>query len=265
MLLLVVLWGHSCRISNTSAGRNRSRRQRLTHSLLDVTLVVATTHEPLATLFARKGPFAGVDSSMNGQLPPLSKAFVAEFALILLFTRMRRNVLGQRRRRRQLPATNLARVLLVLFALRSDVHRGRDLLRVRNVQLALGVKVHIVVPPHLVLVDEALLAEDAGVRSFARMKSRMNRKRSLLGERLAADVTHERNRNLSVVLHVTLQVLQVFKDPIAHLTGHYSRQSVLKFVLHDAFRVSEGQIAVPALGFRNFRFVLGLDVLHRDG
>lgn len=177
---------------------------------------------------------------------------------------MRCNVLRQRRRRRQLPAADLARVLLVLLALCSDVHRGRDLLRVRNVQLALGVKVHIVVPPHLVLVDKALLAEDAGVWAFTRMKSRMNRQRSLLGESFAADVTHERNRNLSVVLHVTLQVLQVFKDPIAHLAGHYPRQSVLKFVLHDALRVPEGQIAVPALGFRNFRFVLGLDVLHRD-
>lgn len=50
---------------------------------------------------------------------------------------MRCDVLGQRRRRRQLAAADLARVLFVLFALRSDVHRGGDLLRVRNVQLAL--------------------------------------------------------------------------------------------------------------------------------
>ena len=48
-------------------------------------------------------------------------------------TRMRRDVLGQRRRRRQLAATDLARVLFVLFALRADVDRSSDLLSVRNV------------------------------------------------------------------------------------------------------------------------------------
>lgn len=96
------------------------------------------------------------------------------------------------------------------------------------------------------------------------MKTRMNSERALLSERFSADIAHERNRHLAMVLHVALQILQVLKDPVAHLAGHNSRQSVLKFVLHNSLRVPEGQIAISALGFRYFRLVLGLDVFHRN-
>lgn len=81
-------------------------------------------------------------------------------------TCMRGNMLCQRGRSGQLAATDLTGVLLVLFALHTDIDRCRNLVRIRNEQLALRIEVHVVMAPHFVLVNETLLAQLTDVRAF---------------------------------------------------------------------------------------------------
>lgn len=198
---------------------------------------------------------------MDRQLASLGKTLIAKVTLVFLFACMRGNMLCQRGRSGQLAATDLTGVLLVLFALHTDIDRCRNLVRIRNEQLALRIEVHVVMAPHFVLVNETLLAQLTDVRAFTGMQPRVNRQRALLGERLAADVAHERDGRLAVVLHVALQVFQMLEDPVAHRAGHYPGQSVPKLVLHDFLRIAEREITVATLGFRYFRFVVGPDVV----